>query len=158
MTAQRFELPAPVRAAFCVSLALATLACGGTEPERLIQVGGTYSLSISLVGTHECGTVTIHGAGLISVVHPAGTTSFALHNQTTIWQGTLEPNGEFTTDVQTMGGSGVEPSEVQLTGQFSPSSFTATAAVDVDRPPAPTPCRFTTRWTGVKVSAQNVIP
>ena len=132
---------------------------GGTPPPGgatpVIQVGGTYPTAVALV-ENDCGSVTVQ-PNITTVGHTPGATRLTLTHAATTYNGSLLPDGSFTTDPMDLRDTDGSTLTVRITGRFNTTGFDAAVTVDVLRT-AGTRCRYVVRWTGTKQGAPNVLP
>ncbi len=142
-------------------LALAPYGCGGgpsatpaTPTARVISVGGTYEIAVAL-RENACGAVEV--APLPTRVdHTPGATRFQLTHGPVTYNGTLSPDGRFTTDpANVTDGRGVT-STLLMDGRFTTGGLEADVTVQ-QQPPTPA-CRYVVHWIGTKQGAPNTLP
>jgi hypothetical protein len=88
------------------------------------------------------------------VVHQPGDTVFTITHAGASYQGTLRPDGQFTTRPATFSINGVTYTLTQ-TGSFTAQAVDIRVDVDAARLP---PCRISARWSGPKDGPPNVLP
>lgn len=124
----------------------------GRRPDPVISVGGTYQTEVTIV-SNDCPGQTVEQHPTV-VSHAAGATALSLTHAGSSYDGTLAPDGSFSTAPLTQVFSGVGY-RVSITGQFTETAVDALALVEAARRP---PCSFTARWAGPKSGSPNVIP
>jgi hypothetical protein len=133
-------------------LFLAALGCAGSGSGKEISVGGTYQTAVTVLestcadmGVQQHPTTVAHqpGDSLLTVTHAGAS-----------YQGTLRPDGRFTTRPGTFAIYNVTYT-IRLTGSFAPQAVDIRADVEAGRQP---PCHIAARWSGPKDGPPNVLP
>jgi len=134
------------RAVLCAVL----VACGGSSEPRQLSVGGTYPTTVVQVPGGTCGTVQVQNNTTVVTQSPGATTLSLTHAGNT-YAGTVTSAGAFTVAATPVSGGAFT---VSMTGQFSPTGFSANVHV-VQQSPS---CSYDVTWTGTKMGAPNTIP
>ena len=147
-----------------ICLLAASVACGGGNgggngnpggPQlRVLRVAGAYQIVQQAVETtcNDTGTpATVTG----TVTHTAGASTFVMRDTGgTTFEGTVQPDGQFTARAVFGPDSGGQTYTQSLEGRFTTTAFTGRLGVDVQ----PRDCRFTRNWTATKQGAPNEFP
>jgi hypothetical protein len=142
------------------SLGVSAVGCGSTPPTTpqgpaVLQVAGQYQIVQQGVET-TCGDA---GATIPSVTatvtHAPGAEAFTMRDTGgTTFNGTVQPNGDFTSTATFGPDASGNTFTQRLQGRFSTGGFTGRLEVGVQ----PRACAFARNWTATKQGSPNVIP
>ena len=125
---------------------------GGTNPDPVLSVGGTYRTAVTMV-QNTCPGQTVQQFSTV-VNHEPGSTSLSLTHAGSTYNGTIDPDATFATTQVTQVFDGITYA-ISISGRFSLTDMDAQVHVAASRQP---PCTFTARWAGPKDGDPNVIP
>lgn len=153
---------------FALALLAAAGGCGGSgtapsppapatpsaPPSGVLQIGGQYQITQREL-TDNCGGGGQPASVTATITHTPGSSSFSMRDSGgTTFNGTVQPNGDFSADGLFGPDSTGQTFTQQLQGRFTAGGFTATLSVRA----MPRNCDFTRAWTGVKLGAPNEFP
>ena len=136
------------------------LGCGSSKgdpivPTTQLSVAGVYPTTVAIT-SDACGGSVVQD-NPTTVTHVAAATTLSLSHAGSVYSGTVQPNGQFsTTPAAAVIGSASYV--VAMSGQFTVTGFTSTVTVDKTDAAHPSGCRYVVRWTATRSSGQNVIP
>jgi hypothetical protein len=137
---------------------LFTSACGsasGTAPSPILQVGGSYQITPTLL-QNACGAVTVL-PGPAQVSHAPGASNLRISHAGQTYAGRVEASGAFAMEPLTIDLGGGSSDTVRIDGRFASTGFEATVTVDAAHAGA-APCRYVVGWRASKQGAPNVFP
>ncbi len=120
---------------------------GAADVPPVLSVGGVSSTQVSLVpGQNTCGNVNVQN-NPTTVVQTPGSHALTLTHAGITYEGTVEDDGSFSMQPETVGGQFT----ITIQGQFTPQGFTATVRVDQTAPA----CFYLVDWVGLKDVGAN---
>lgn len=131
-------------ARFTIVLALFAGVCGGgsssgttpTTPSNVLAVAGTYPTRAAVIAERNtCGTVVVQDNPTV-VTHTAGGTEVSFSHAGSVYRGTVDTSGRFTTPAANFPFPDADYT-IALTGRFSTTGFEATVEL-TKRTPAST--------------------
>jgi len=120
----------------------------------LLYVAGQYPTAVTLTQS-TCQGIQV-ASMTTTVTHEAGATALSLRHAGVMYGGTIERDGAFLTEPQSVG-SAAETHRLTISGRFSTTGFDATVTAEVTRNAGPV-CTYSVSWIGTKTGEPNVIP
>lgn len=144
----------------CALAFVVVLGCGKTngtviEPTLPLSVAGAYPTSVAIT-SDACGGSVVQD-NPTTVTHTAGAATLSLSHAGSVYSGTIQTNGQFST-TPASAVIGNASYVVAMSGRFTTSGFTSTVTVDKTDAAHPAGCRYVVAWTATRASGQNVIP
>ena len=124
-------------------------------PTPQLSVAGAYPTTVALT-SDACGGSVVQD-NPTTVTHVAGATTLSLSHAGSVYSGSVQTNGQFSTTPATAV-IGSASYVVAMSGQFTVTGFASTVTVDKTDAAHPSGCRYVVAWTATRSSGQNVIP
>jgi hypothetical protein len=122
---------------------------GAADSPPVLSVGGAYATDVAL-GQNTCTPVPTVMDNPTTVVQTPGSNALTLTHATITYEGTVDDDGSFAMQPESVGGQFT----ITITGQFTPQGFTASVRVDQAAPA----CFYIVDWNGLKDVGANFFP